>query len=86
MFMGRPDWARFSFDVSEGGGFVRDEIGAEFPDELTAIGEALSLLPNLARDLSPPNRIRKLRAMVRDETGRPIHRALLTIRGERVEP
>jgi hypothetical protein len=69
---------RYFFDTRDGDTTARDEIGLEF-DELEAVErEALKALPDLARGAVPDGH-RDFVVNVRDEAGRPVLRASLSL-------
>lgn len=70
---------RYFFDVIDGGLTVDDE-GIGLPNMQAARAEALHALPDLAKNLLQTEDEREVSITVRDEGGRPIFEATLTIR------
>ena len=70
---------RYFFDVDDAGEAQRDEVGTDLGslDEVRA--EAISLLPNIARDEVPDGDIQTFAVLVRDETGHSIFQASLVL-------
>jgi Domain of unknown function (DUF6894) len=70
---------RYFFDVDDGGDAQRDEVGTDLGslDEVRA--EAISLLPNIARDEVPDGDNQTFAVLVRDDSGRPIFEASLVL-------
>lgn len=69
----------FYFDVDDGDQRVIDEIGTEFPNALAAKDEAVSVLPDIARDKLPDGDHRIFMSSVRDESGQVVCRAMLSL-------
>lgn len=69
---------RYYFDVLDGGLFT-DEEGVEFPDRATARAVALRSLPEMANDIVDIEDGREVTITMRDDAGRPILAATLTI-------
>ena len=69
---------RYYFDVLDGGLFV-DEEGIEFPDRIGARAAALRALPDMANSLTDIEDGREVSVTMRDEAGRPILAATLSI-------
>lgn len=67
---------RYFFDVNDGDGELRDELGYECTrDELRV--HAVAVLPDIARDRLPDGDRRMMRVRVRDEDGRYLFEASL---------
>ena len=75
--------ARYYFDVRDGSGFHRDEIGDEFDNFEEAREQAQTLLPDIARSELPDGELHQISCDVRDETGRVVYRGKLTYQGMR---
>lgn len=69
---------RYYFDVLDGRLFT-DEEGTEFPDLAAARTEALRSLPEMATDLVAIEDGHEVSITMRDDAGRPILAATLTI-------
>ncbi len=70
--------ARYYFDVLDGRLF-HDEVGVEFPDRAAARTEALRSLPEMARNIRNIEDGHEVSVTMRDEAGREIFAATLTI-------
>ncbi len=79
------DLPQFFFDVKDGQGSHFDDAGTQFPDAERACAEAIALVSSIAADarLSMEG-THELTATVRDEAGRTIYRAVLSVMGERI--
>lgn len=73
----------FYFDVTGDGFLTEDVEGIELDNTTAAEAEALQLLPDLMHCIRPPNQ-EGLKALVRDEGGRPIFEAALCLTGRRL--
>ncbi len=78
--------ARFYFDIDDGEQFEPDEQGEECGDAQAARDMALRVVTDIAREKLPDGSRRDLVAHVRDETGRVLLRATLSLTAEWVEP
>jgi hypothetical protein len=79
------DLPHFFFDVKDGQGSHFDDVGTEFSDRDSACAEAIALVSSIAADARlGMERRHELTATVRDEAGRPIYRAVLSVMGERI--
>jgi hypothetical protein len=75
----------FFFDLTDGSGRHFDDVGTEFLDAERACAEAIALVSSVAADTRlSMDGTHELTATVRDEAGRPIYRAVLSVRGERI--
>jgi hypothetical protein len=75
--------SRFFFDFEEGGHTVLDREGTEFADVAGACLAAFEALPDIVRDgRSEIGVPRQLTVIVRDQSGRTIYRAVLSLAGE----
>lgn len=73
--------ARYFFDVMDGG-ICLDDVGVEFPDAQSACKEALHALPDLAKSFLPEKVSEEVVITMRDESGKALYRATLTIKTE----
>lgn len=73
--------ARYYFDVHNGSGFHRDDIGDEFPTFAEAREQAQALLPDIAREELPDGETHMMVCEVRDEAGRIVYRGRLMYEG-----
>lgn len=71
---------RFFIDTSDEELFVRDEEGREYLDLEAAKSEAVSALPDMAREKLPDGDARSFLAIVRGEDGRMILQASLVLK------
>ncbi|MGI3903605.1 MAG: DUF6894 family protein [Janthinobacterium lividum] len=76
----------YYFDVVDDEQSVADEWGIELADDLEASEQALSLLPDIARNRLPRGDRRDISVLVRCGGGEPCFRATLIIRSEWSEP
>ena len=72
---------RYFFDTDDGDLGIRDDEGYELPDDAAARREAMSALPDMARDKLPDGDRRTFSAVVKDATGRAIYSAVLSLEG-----
>ena len=72
---------RYFFDIHDGDGFHRDEIGDEFDGLDDARQQAQALLPDIARDEQPGGDYYTIVCNVRDEMDGIVYRGELTYRG-----
>ncbi|WP_336489439.1 DUF6894 family protein [Methylobacterium nigriterrae] len=70
---------RYYIDTDDGDLNVRDERGEELPDRAAARRIAIGVLPDMARSALPDGDRRTFVASVRDEQGRTIFRARLSL-------
>ena len=73
--------ARYYFDLQDGRGFHRDEIGDEFDSFEEAREQAQVLLPDIVREELPDGELHVITCDVRDQSGRIIYRGKLTYEG-----
>jgi len=78
--------SRYFFDTYDGEQHLRDEEGTEFPSTRKACDEAIRILPELALDLQLQGDRWDFVSTVRDESGRSIFRAMLSLRAEWLVP
>ncbi len=76
---------RYFFDIQGERNDIRDEEGLELDNEQQAHREARRLLAQIAEDESRFCATAVLMAKVRDQAGRPIYQAMLTLEGARVQ-
>ena len=71
---------RFFFDFDDGGARIVDEDGVECADVDNATSEAVIFLAEIVRDYHPERLVdRDWSSIIRDESGRPVRRARLSI-------
>ncbi|MBW6421645.1 hypothetical protein KX729_09350 [Rhizobium sp. XQZ8] len=72
---------RFFFDVINGHGLERDEIGIEMdrPDQIRR--EVSRILTDIAKEEMPTDDATRIRVAVRDVTGKPVYEGELFFRG-----
>ena len=70
---------RFYIDTSDQNHFVWDDVGKDYFDLEAAKAEAVSALPDMARDELPDGDARTFLAIVRGENGRALLQASLTL-------
>ena len=75
---------RYFFDLQDGTGFHRDEIGEDLTSFEEARDQCQSLLPDIAREELPDGDLHTITCQVRDEAGRVVYRGELTYRGARL--
>jgi hypothetical protein len=73
---------RFFFDIDDGERRTRDDVGLDFADAQNARDKAVSALPDIARDVMPDGQQRDFFVTMRDDSGRPIFKASLSLRTE----
>lgn len=69
---------RYFFDIIDGG-FTIDDEGIELPDAQAARAEAIRSLPDIVKNLLHAKDEHEVSVTVRDEGGKPIFEATLTI-------
>ena len=69
---------RFFFDVDDGEHRFQDDEGVELADDQEARTKAISVLPDIAREVVPEDDRRAFVSKVRDATGRTIFMATLS--------
>ncbi|AWN44402.1 hypothetical protein DK389_06680 [Methylobacterium durans] len=74
---------RYFIDLHDGSGLLRDDEGFELPDEEAARGKLTSILGRVAREFLPDTDQQVFTAAVRDQTGKVILRARLSLEVER---
>ena len=74
--------ARYYFDLHDGDGPIRDEVGAELPSRDQVSKHVLSILSDIARDETPSKDRAIISITVRSENGKPISVANLTFSNE----
>lgn len=73
---------RFFFDIQDGSETQPDDTGLNLADASQARKVAISTLPDVARTALPDGDHHEFIATVRDETGRQIFRATLSLSAE----
>ncbi|MCG5249466.1 DUF6894 family protein [Methylorubrum extorquens] len=71
---------RYFFDIDDGVRDVHDDEGVTFNDQESARKEAIVTLAELAKDILLDGNDHVFKAQVRDETGKRIYEAALTLR------
>jgi hypothetical protein len=74
--------ARYYFDIDDGEHSITDDEGTEADSLQIVRNEAISVLPDIAREELPDGDYRVFAIQVRDEMKRPIFKATLTLRAE----
>ncbi|MBM0204437.1 hypothetical protein JNW90_16065 [Micromonospora sp. STR1s_5] len=75
--------ARYFFDIDDGDLSTRDDAGVELPGAEQARAQAVSVVPEIARDvLRADTETREITVRVRDAGGAEVYRALLSFRAE----
>lgn len=75
----------YFFDIEDNGETSHDIFGIELANLYEARDQALSLLPDLARDHAVEEKRRIITAVVRCQEGRERYRTTLTVNGEWIE-
>lgn len=73
---------QFYFDIDDGERFTRDDGGLDCPDRRAARDYAIGVLPDLAREALPDGDRHEIVVTVRDESGRNVFRAVLSLKAE----
>ena len=73
---------KYFFDIYDGEQQIRDDTGVDLSGPDAARDAAIGVLPNIARDELPDGDKREFVAVVRDESGRKIFRAALSLVAE----
>lgn len=71
----------YFFDVTNGGAATPDDVGVDLADDDEARDEAVSLLPDIARDELPDGDEHEFVVSVRDERGEVVYEASLSLHG-----
>ena len=71
--------SRYFFDIDDGEQTITDRIGIELPNRKAVRDAATGVLPDIARDELPDGEHRDFICSVRDETGKVIYRAKLSL-------
>jgi hypothetical protein len=74
--------ARFFFDIDDGEKKAIDREGTNLSGRAEARREAIGILPDVARETLPDGNQRRFACSVRDEGGKVIFTATLTLRAE----
>ena len=70
---------RYFFDINDGERASTDDVGCDLPARQSVRNQAIGVLPNIARDELPDGDTRVFTCSVREETGRVIYRAKLSL-------
>ena len=70
---------RYYFDTNDGDEQQKDDTGLDWADRQAARLAAMDALPDIARDVLPDGDRREMAVRVRDETGRVILTATLSL-------
>ena len=73
---------RYFFDIDDGEHSSRGDVALEFADAQAARDNAVSALPDIARDVMPDGKRREFVVTMRDESGTPIFKATLLFKAE----
>lgn len=76
--------ARFFFDTHDGARTISDDDGVDLADLDAACIEAVSTLPQLAKDALPDGTEKQFVVWVRDEGGQCLLAATLTLKVEKL--
>ena len=76
---------RYFFDVLDDGRLARDAFGVDLPDIAEVRDHAIGLLPDIARDELPDGERHDFACEVRNDAGRIVYRARLTLRAGTVD-
>jgi hypothetical protein len=71
--------ARYYFDIRDGEYVQKDNEGTLLNGLVEAKAQAVKTLPDIARDDTPRDGYREFVVEVKDENGRPVMRARLTL-------
>ena len=71
----------YFFDVTDNNKTTLDESGTDLINDTEARDQALSLLPNIARDLLPGTNRYEISVAIRDEHAKPFYEANLALNG-----
>jgi hypothetical protein len=77
---------RYFFDFEDGARSMQDDVGCELNDLEAVRTAALVALAEIGRDAVPDADCRELTLRVRDEDGRYVSRATLSLRHEWIDP
>jgi len=75
---------RYYFDVQDGNTCHIDDVGDVLDGLETALQEAMGLLSELAQQILPNGKDRALVSTVRDEDGKDVYKATLTLTGAKL--
>jgi hypothetical protein len=76
---------RYYFDVQDGNTRHIDDVGEVLDGPEAAFSEAMGLLSELAQQVSLNGRERALTSTVRDEDGKGVYKATLTLTGAKLQ-
>jgi hypothetical protein len=74
----------YYFDIRDGICVTRDEEGLEFPDIEAAREDLLKALGEITKDIMPDGDRREIVGEIRDESGKPVLRSILSIKVQRL--
>lgn len=74
---------RYFIHTDDGDVIHRDDMGHDLPDSEAARKASLDALPDIARDKIPDGDTRTISATARDEAGKLVYTATLTLSGKR---
>ncbi len=75
---------RFYFDIRDGDRTTLDSDGVEFPTLDAAHTDLMDGLAEITRDIMPDGTYREIIGEVRDEGGKPVLRATIAVKAERL--
>jgi hypothetical protein len=70
---------KFYFDIDDGDRTIDDDEGLDLADVMVARAQAIAVLPEIARDHVGERDSQDFVSVVRDEGGRPVFRAKLSL-------
>ncbi len=70
---------KFFFDIHDGNSHTRDEEGYDFINASVACEQAIGVLPGIAKDTLPIHNQHQFVTQMRDETGKIIFTATLSL-------
>ena len=71
----------YYLDVTDAGTTIADEFGTDLADDAEARAQAIGLLPDIAREVMPDGDRHEIAVAVRNEQGRAVYEATLTLHG-----
>ena len=75
---------RFYFDIRDGDRTTLDSDGVEFPTLDAAHADLMDALAEITRDIMPDGNYREIIGEVRDQGGKPVLRATIAVKAERL--
>ena len=70
---------KFFFDIHDGE-LTTNDVGTDLPDFSAARDQPVAVLPDIARDELPDGDERVFQVVTRDENGRAVFKAILSLR------